>query len=257
MESTLKVEDLKKLSLKQLEKFATGVEGEDLVLVNEVIASKKASASTEEVKTSATEEDPAKAEAKLAAEIEKARLKEEKIAAAEKLRQEKIAAALAKEEAKEKAAQERIEKQRLADEVRAAAKAEREIAIKEMLERKKQMAEEKAAKKLALEEMKVKMAEEKKAAREARIEELKAKMQEINLDRNASKTDQVRECMLKGMKNSEIVAATGFSTKFICDTTWRLERQTSYWLEKKKREDALVAKELAQADAGYQGEATE
>lgn len=248
-QSTLIKEDLLKLSVKQLEKFATGVDGADLELVNEVIAEKRA-------RLEQVVDDP-----NVAKEVgESADLK----AAREKVLAEKEAAKIATKEAKDKAfaekqealAKAREEKAQKAAEAKAAALEAKQKAIlekeekqKAILEEKQRKIEERAAEKSAREAARIEAIAELSAAREKRqLESIERaqksaeKLKSMQFSGKVNKTQMVRECLAKGMGNKQIAEETGFTVKFVCDTVWRIEQMIAQeeYIQKKREEAAAV-----------------
>lgn len=231
--STLSVDDLKKLSTKQLEKYVTGLEGDDATLVQSILDERKASgtgAKTFEM-----------SEAEKALELKKA----EAAAAKEALKAEK-----------ERIMAEAAAKKAELLELKAAAKAEKEAAKITAMENKAIEKAEKAAIKEAKMLMKAERLgarganPEREAAKVARAQALAARMARFEFKDLPSKTNEIRKCMQEGKINSQIMEETGYTNKFICDTTWRLERKLEEleMLEKfrEKQIDALKVSEQAE-----------
>ena len=218
--------DLQKLSLKQLEKFATGVDGEDLALVNEVIAEKSAGkqglgemdsgVATGEKNVSEKKKKIAKTDEEKNAEAElKAKQKEERDQMLAKKKEE------AEKRAVEKQKELEERKQRMEEmmEKKAAAKIEKEERRKEA---QKAKMEALAAKK------------ENETITEEKIAAIRARLQANFEGDPKDNVDLVRRCMLLKLTNDEIKAISGFTTKFVCDTTWRLERNVSFYSMQKR-----------------------
>lgn len=259
-QSTLIKEDLLKLSVKQLEKFATGVEGADLELVNEVIAEKRAR--LEQVK-----DDPNVAK-EIGESIEAKELREKQLA--EKAAA-KEAADKAKAEAKEAADKAKAEAKAEAEKLKAEKLAESVKAKEELLALKAAKIAEKEAAKLSIAQQKeaaiLKREEEKAAREEARKEALEAliegrkqraiesanraaataeKLAKMSFTPKGNKTQAVRDCLAKGMSNAQICEETGFTNKFVCDTVWRIEQMVAQneFIEKRRAE--LAAQKVAE-----------
>ena len=64
------------------------------------------------------------------------------------------------------------------------------------------------------------------------------KLASMDFPTKQNKTQKVRECLLKGMSNQAISEETGFSTKFVCDTVWRIEQMVAQneFIEKRRAE---------------------
>lgn len=231
--SGLTKEDLGFMSLKKLVEYAAELDGDDKVLANEVIAEKKASAKSPIQKMK--EEPGVKEEisASEQAKVEKTRLAEQRKEEREKKR-------LEKEEAKAKADAEKEVKKKEREEAKEKADAEKEAKKTERSEAKEKADAEKEAKKVEREtkkeerkEAKLQAEKDKEVAKLQGIEDKKKKAAALadalknqpEQEASTNKTQQVRECMLKGMTNAEMVKETGFTNKFICDTTWRIVRQ--------------------------------
>ncbi len=249
--STLIKEDLQKLSVKQLEKFATGVTGDDLELVNEVIVEKRSR--LEQATT-----DP-----NLAKEVEEskeAKAAKEAVVLAKKEAADKIAAE--KAEAKLKIETERAEKAEIKKKAKEDAVnlkleklAEKELGKTTISEQKAAVLLEREAKKAAREEAKIaalagiEASKEKRAIESAERAKITAeKLADMQFGDKVNKTQAVRNCLAKGMSNAAIAEETGFTNKFICDTVWRIEQMVAQneFIEKRRAEikaakDALVA----------------
>lgn len=241
--STLKKEDLGKLSVKQLEKFAEGVDGEDLDVVMEVLNEKRAnlqaigsndkSIDENDKRVSERVKKQAEAEAEKQAKLEeKKKAMEARQVAAEQAAAAKLALKAEAEAEREKKAQEKIQ-------IMEDRKKEREIAMKEKELRVQELMEKKAAAKLERqakheEKMRIKAELQKnipgKGLSEEQVEILREKL--ATLPMANSKTEIVKNCMLLGFNNKQIAAITNFPTKFICDTTWRIDRSVSFYIEK-------------------------
>jgi len=248
--STLIKEDLQKLSVKQLEKFATGVEGADLELVNEVIAEKRsrleqvlddpnvaaevAAGAEARAKQVALDAAKAEAKAKIIAEREAAK------AAAEALKAEKLAEKLKlKEEAEKLKAEKKLEKElgkSSIGEKKEAAAIAKEIKLKE-----RQEARERGL--LEIEENRRLRA----IAQAEKAEITAAKLANMTFSTKINKTQAVRECLAKGMSNADIVKETGFTNKFICDTVWRIEQMVAQQEYINKRRAEIAAEKEATA----------
>lgn len=263
MGSTLKKEDLQKLSMKQLEKFAEGVEGEDFDLVTEVLNEKRANLQNASNKDNAIDEADARVaervEKQKAAAEAKQKLAEEKAIAAEKAKAEREKAAAEREEAKAKLKAEReAEKERVLQAKNDAIKqrmAEREAAAikreQDRIEMLKKKAEEKEARMRERDEKmaaKLAMMREKGGKSTLLSEEEIAELRERLkvLPEPVSKTEQVKNCMLLGFNNKQISSVYGLPTKFVCDTTWRLERSVSFYIAKKEFAEKQSATEKAE-----------
>lgn len=219
--SDLNVEDLKKLSVKQLEKFATGVDGEDLILVNEVLANKS------KVMPIGGDRDGL-----LAAEQAKADAAQLKADIKAKAAAEKAVIDAEKQALKDKIAVEKAEAVKILF-------AEKEAAAIEKAEAKAKLVEAKAIAKAAVEANKIRVAEERaKLTAEKLAEKLAAKEARAAhvgvYDGSVSKTEAIASGMLRGLTNDEMEAETGFTRKFIRDTTWRLDRSVNFYIRKQK-----------------------
>lgn len=202
----MKVAELKKKSIAELEELIPTLEGETQKLAVEILEVKKK-----------REEPDAESPATIAEEASKA----------------KEAELLAKEEAKEKARQEREAAAKEREEKRMQAKKDREEAKrKKEAEREakaKAREEEKILKEKEKEEA-MRAREEAKAARDAeranKVKELAGKIKFVAKEGVAmTKADMVRKGMSEGLNNRQIADTYGLTIKFVCDTAWRIERQ--------------------------------
>lgn len=234
--SKLKAEELQALSVPQLKKYAAGVEGEDLELVNSIIASKE------------TRKD------KLAQEANEklAELQAQRAQIAEAEAAMKAEALKAREELKEAQAQAKAE----AEELRLQAKQEA-IAAKEQADALK--AEVKAAALLAKAELDAAKAEEKQAKlaakEEAEIAKLNAKIEAQKLEHQRfidlqaemqrrreagepmpttiggtrapgeNQSETIRQLYAQGLSNKEISEASGIPSKRVTDTVWGIKKK--------------------------------
>jgi len=242
--SDLKVEELQELSVPQLKKYAAGVEGEDLVLVNTVIANKEARknqlAAEANVKLTELEEAKkaiiaAEAEAKAEAIRVKAELKEAALAAKIQIDAEKAELKAAAIEAKllAKAAGEEAKAVKLAE------KAEKDAA----------KAAEKLAKEAAKAEAKT-MSEERYAALQAELIRRKESGEEITVGNGQSKSATIKELYTQGLSNQEIAEVSGIGRKMVCDIVWGIkqkEKEAQFLAEYRARKEAEKLAENVQA----------
>lgn len=268
--SKLKVEDLKKLSVKQLENYITGLDGEDKILAEKVLATKTAGVSEVEkddkVKTeidtskakaeAKVEEAKKRAEAREAARIEKenvakakaeerevaAKTREEERDAARKVKEEvKTAKEVEREKAREDAKVAKAAKAEEREEAKKAKEAEKEAKVEAKAKTKADKLEKLKAEALEKEKAKLQAKEDEKAHAMAIAERMKGM---VSGTPAINKSQQVRDCVAQGMTNAEIEVATGFGRKFICDTTWRIQRQ----LEKAEAEAAAAVESVKKED---------
>lgn len=236
MSSTLDKKELAQLSMKQLLNFKTGVEGEDLALVEEVIKEKSG-------KKELGEMEPG-----VAAGDKKVSERKQKVA---KTDEEKKAELAAKEELRKKRQEQLEEKRKQMTERLEKKNAEKESKKQEtiaMMEKKAAAKEEREKARKEANEKKMLAQMEKKAevsVNEEKVAQIKARMVANFEGEPSTNVDMIRRCMLLKLNNAEIKAVTGFSTKFICDTTWRLERNVTFFSMQKsfKEVDLESAKE--------------
>lgn len=200
----MKISELKKFSIAELEVLIPSLEGEELNLAKDVLAGKKKRAEPDPESEAVKAEDDSKARAE-----EKEKLKEE-----------------AKRK-KEEAVKEREQK-------RAEAMAEKEKAKKEREEARIKIEMEKEEGKVLREQQKEEAIRAREEARIQKTFERSAKAKELAThvekkefeDRSKmTKADMVREGMAEGLTNPEIAKKYGLNIKFVCDTQWRIERQ--------------------------------
>lgn len=229
-EEKLKVEELKALSVAQLQDYIPSLEGEDKILAETVLAAKLK-------RNEHLRDQPG-----VAAEVE---VSEKVNADIEARRAEREAARIEKEAQKLKILEERAEAAKKREIERAAAvelklkkqaeKLEMKAATAEQIAAKKiendKIRAEKAAEKEAIFQAKVKAMEEKKAeeaARVAAVAEALRSNPNVDLgtgkDGKKTKTAEIRELMAQGFTNPEIAKATGYGIKFVCDTAWRINQ---------------------------------
>jgi len=238
--STLIKEDLQKLSVKQLEKFATGVEGADLELVNEVIAEKRSRLEQvlDDPNVAKEVADGAEARAKSDARVKLQAEKEAAKAAAEALKAEKAAEKMKlKEEAETLRAEKKLEKElgkSSIGEKKAAAEAAKELKLKE-----RQEARERGL--LEIEENRRLRA----IAQAEKAEQTAEKLSKMTFNNKPNKTQAVREALAKGLSNADIAKETGFTTKFICDTVWRIEQMVAQQEYIDRRRAEMAAEKAA------------
>lgn len=248
-QSTLIKEDLQKLSVKQLEKFATGVEGADLELVNEVITEKRSRLEQVTADPNVAKEIAESVEAKAAREA----VVNAKAEAKAKLEAEKAEAKAAKEALNAEKAAETKKLKEEAVNIKLAKIAERELSKKTIEEQKLAAVQAKEDKKVArLEARKASLTEvesnkEKRAIESAERAAISAeKLKGMEFNDKPSKTTAVRKCLMQGMSNAQICVETGFTNKFVCDTVWRIEQMIAQneYIEKRRAEIAASKAEL-------------
>lgn len=207
---SLEVNELKKMSIKKLEAFLEGCEGEDKLIVEDVIASKKKSIAAVAVTGEMVPDLEASQKMREQLELQEA---------------ERLAKKAAKEEERLKAKAER-------DELRAQKLLEKEEKLKKRMDEKNARIEAKEAEKATKEEQKMQkliereaMKEEKNKALAERFAKITELMKDNDFELKPSKTAVIKQCLSQGMTNKEINEKTGFSMKFICDTVWRIEQQ--------------------------------
>lgn len=254
--STLIKEDLQKLSVKQLEKFATGVEGADLELVNEVIAEKRSRLEQATTDPNLAKEVEESKEAKAAKEAVIA----EKAATAAKIAAEKAEAKLKLEAERAEKAEIKAKAKEAAVELKLQKIAEKELGKQTISEQKAAAILEREAKKVAREEAKiaalasVEASKEKRAIESAERAKVTAeKLAGMHFGDKVNKTQAVRNCLAKGMSNAAIAEETGFTNKFICDTVWRIEQMVAQneFIEKRRAE--IAAEKLKAAETQTEG----
>lgn len=241
--SSLVKEDLLKLSIKQLEKYKSGMnpetDAEDIAVVNEVIAEK--TNSIDKVKNDpsvATEIEGAKDKK---AEIEKLRAEREEAKAKEKAEKEAAALKRKEEKEKEKAVRDEIaelKKKEKAEKDALKAEKDKEKAEKTAARLAKQE-ELKEARKKAAEEIEQRRIERAEAA-EKRAQENAERLAQLSANPKPNKTQTIRQLLAKGFSNQQIAEETGFARKFVCDTVWRIEQEikTQEYIQKKREEQA-------------------
>lgn len=207
---SLEVNELKKMSIKKLEAFLEGCEGEDKLIVEDVIASKKKSIAAVAVT------------GEMVPDLEASRKMREQLDLQEA---ERLAKKAAKEEERVKARMER-------EELKLKALAEKEEKAKLRADEKNAMIEARELKKAEkLEAMAAKLIE-KEALKEAKNKSLAERFAKITgllaegeFELKPTKTAVIKQCLSQGLTNKEINEKTGYSMKFICDTVWRIEQQ--------------------------------
>jgi len=248
--------ELEALSVPQLKKFAAGVTGDDLALVNEVIASKESRKDAIAVEAQAKlaelmEQRKAIAEAEAKAKVEAAAAREEL----------KAAAILAKQEAEEarlKAKNEALDAKAQADAVKEELKA---AALEAKAEKDAAKAADKEAKLLAVEEAKLAKLQLKIEAEKAAQERYVALQAELIRRKEAglpmptptggtgeNKSATIRELYAQGLTNEEISAASGIPRKLVSDTVWGIKKKETEAkfladYRAKKAAEALAAQE--------------
>jgi len=217
--SELKKEELMELSVPQLKKYATGLEGADLELVNSVIVEKESRKDkiAKEANEKLAELNAAKkeiVEKEAAAKMEAAKAKEElKVAALEaktKLLAEKEAAKAAALEAKAitDAAKEELKAAKVAakmeaDELKAAAKEAKLAATAQ-------------AKELSAERF---------AALQAEMIRRKEAGETMTVTDGTNKSATIKELYAQGLNNAEIAEASGIGRKMVCDIVWGIKQK--------------------------------
>ncbi len=238
--SELKIENLKKMSAKNLEELISTLDGENKILAEKVLASKFSARNikNDPIVKDAIEKSKEMSKDKRAREAEREAIRKQKEEAAKKLAEEK-----ARKEKEKEAERKKIlaikEEQRI----------NREKKKEEILARKKEREQariEKQKKRAELIAEKERIVKEKEKARQERAKLVAERLREYEANnvKPKTKTDAVRELVLQGLTNPEIAKATGYGIKFVCDTVWRLERMAEKYAQREKEAKEAVEKKI-------------